>query len=122
LSPKQHGVMPRKSTVTQLVNFSSRRQRAQNSKITTKIIYLDFSKAFNKVCHDKSFTKLQPYGIFGNTLQWIKNFLTGHTQLVKVENDRSNIAPVLPGIGQGTGPLMLDHTKVHACFANHKIT
>jgi len=41
-------------------------------------------------------------------LQWIKNFLTGRTQVVKVENDRFNIAPVLSGIGQGTclGPLL----------------
>jgi len=37
LSPKQRGFMPRKSTVTQLVNCSLRWQWARNSKITTEI-------------------------------------------------------------------------------------
>jgi len=99
---------PKKSKRTRLTALKWK--WARNSKITTEIIYLDFSKAFDKVCHDhvKLFTKLQCYGISGNTLQWIKNFLIGRTQVVKVENDRSNIAPVLSGIGKGTclGPLL----------------
>ena len=102
LSCKQHGFMPQKSTVTQLVHSSSVWQWARNSKITTEIIYLDFSKAFDKVSHDKLFKKLRCYGISGNVLEWIKSFLSDRTQVVKVENARSNAMPVLSGLGQGT--------------------
>ena len=57
--------------------------------------------------HDKLFKQLRCYGISGNVLEWIKSFLSDRTQVVKVENARSNAMPVLSGIGQGTclGPL-----------------
>ena len=48
MSCKQHGFVPQKSTVMQLVNRTSVWQWARNSKIATEIIYLDFSKAFDK--------------------------------------------------------------------------
>ena len=102
LSSEQHGFMPRKSTVTQLVKCISHWQWARNSRNTTDIIYLDFSEAFDKVCHKKLFLKLKCYSSSGNLLQWIKNFLTGRTQAVKVEGIRSSCRPVLSGIGQGT--------------------
>ena len=107
LGSEQHRFMPRKSTVTQLVNCISHWQWARNSRNTTDMIYLDFSKAFDKVCLEKLFLKLKCYGISGNLLEWIKNFLTGRTQAVKVEGIRSSSRPVLSGIGQGTclGPL-----------------
>jgi tRNA A58 N-methylase Trm61 len=38
-------------------------------------ILLDFSKAFDKVPHERLLLKLHHYGIRGLTLQWIKNFL-----------------------------------------------
>ena len=102
LSSKQHGFMPQKSTVTQLVHCNSVWQWARNSKVTTEFIYLDFSKAFDKVPHDKLFKKLRCYGISENVLEWIKSFLSDRTQVLKVENTRSNTMSVLSGIGQGT--------------------
>ena len=41
----------------------------------TDLILLDFSKAFDKVAHKKLISKLHFYGIRGNTLFWIKDFL-----------------------------------------------
>ena len=35
---------------------------------------LDFSKAFDKVAHEKLIQKLHHYGIRGDTLKWIKAF------------------------------------------------
>ena len=41
----------------------------------TDLILLDFSKAFDKVAHEKLLLKLHHYGIRGDTLKWIKDFL-----------------------------------------------
>ena len=42
-------------------------------------IPLDFSKAFDKLCHLKLLLKLEHYGIRGRNLQWIKKFLENRT-------------------------------------------
>ena len=41
------------------------------------MIILDFSKAFDKVPHQRLISKLQFYGVQGSTLTWIKSWLTG---------------------------------------------
>ena len=51
---------------------------------------MDFSKAFDKVSHNKLIYKLHSYGIQGDVLNWIKSFLSDRTQQVVVENSASN--------------------------------
>ena len=46
------------------------------------IIYLDFSKAFDSVPHDKLIEKLQQFGITGPLLYWYNNYLSGRKQRV----------------------------------------
>jgi len=43
---------------------------------------LDFSKALDKVPHDLLYYKLQKYGIRGDALEWLKNFLKDRSQKV----------------------------------------
>ena len=40
----------------------------------TDLILLDFSKAFDKVAHEKLLLKVHQYGIRGDTLKWIRDF------------------------------------------------
>jgi len=42
--------------------------------------YIDFAKAFDSVSHQELLCKLQNYGISGNLLNWIKNFLSGFSK------------------------------------------
>ena len=51
-------------------------------KRQTDVILLDFSKAFHKVSHQHLYQKLHQYGIRGNTLEWLKDFLTGRQKRV----------------------------------------
>ena len=39
------------------------------------IVYIDFWKAFDVVSHEKLFTRLHAYGIQGELLLWLKQFL-----------------------------------------------
>ena len=61
-------------------------------------ILLDFSKAFDKVSHQRLAIKLDHYGIRGNLLQCIKSFLANRTQQVLVEGHTSSPAPVTSGV------------------------
>jgi len=47
-------------------------------------VYIDFCKAFDTVSHQKLILKLEKFGINGNLLSWISDFLSERTQKVKV--------------------------------------
>ena len=55
----------------------------------TDLILLDFSKAFDKVAHEKLLIKLHHYGIRGDTLKWIKDFLDNRKQTVVINGNNS---------------------------------
>ena len=71
-------------------------------KIPFDCIYLDFTKAFDRVSHQRLLTKLYNIGIKGNLMNWIKDFLKGKEQRVEVNNEFSDWASVVSGIPQGS--------------------
>ena len=56
----------------------------------TDLILLDFSKAFNKVAHEKLISKLHFYGILGKTLSWVKDILDSRSQAVVLNGVKSH--------------------------------
>ena len=66
------------------------------------IIYLDFAKAFDKVCHRRLIKKLSRIGIAGILLEWIENWLSGRKQRVVLEGELSEWADVLSSVLQGS--------------------
>ena len=71
-------------------------------------ILLDFSKAFEKVPHQRLLRKLHHYGVRASTLRWIQSFLGDRTQRVVVDGESSTTATETSGVPQGTvlGPLL----------------
>ena len=71
-------------------------------------IYLDFSKAFDKVDHVILLKKLNSVNIKGKISEWIKEFLQNREQRVRVDGSLSNSKAVRSGVPQGSvlGPLL----------------
>ena len=72
------------------------------------MIYLDFSKAFDKVDHGILLHKLKDLGINGKLGIWFFQFLTNRTHYVRLPSGLSQNNPFLSGVPQGTvlGPLL----------------
>ena len=93
----QHGFRERRSCETQLIQLVEELARITSQGRHTKIILLDFSKAFDRVNHLKLLHKLHQHGARGNTLSWIKAVLTGRSQTVVLEGESSSEIPVNSG-------------------------
>ena len=108
LSDCQHGFRARRSCETQLITMYHDLAQALDSNIQTDMIVLDFSKAFDRVPHQRLLKKIHHYGVQGNTHKWITSFLQDRTQQVVVDGHSSDTAPVISGVPQGTvlGPLL----------------
>jgi hypothetical protein len=66
----------------QLLTLSHELAENLHKGIQTDLIILDFSKAFEKVPHNKLLMKMENYGIRGNTWRWVRSFLSDRTQQV----------------------------------------
>ena len=79
-----------------------------DNNIPVDAVYLDFRKAFDTVPHERLLTKLNGYGIQGDLLQWVRNFLFDRKQYVTINNNSSNMIPVTSGVPQGSvlGPTL----------------
>ncbi|MCG8048091.1 MAG: hypothetical protein JAY66_20795 [Candidatus Thiodiazotropha taylori] len=104
----QHGFRSKRSCETQLVTLLEDLMRNSTAGSQTDLVLLDFSKAFDKVSHQKLLLKLHKYGIRGPILTWIQAFLSNRTQTVVLENEHSNTIPVTSGVPQGSvlGPIL----------------
>ena len=108
LTDCQHGFRARRSCETQLVTLAHELAQSMDKGKQQDMIILDFSKAFDKVPHQRLLSKLDFYGIRGTTHGWIKAFLTDRSQQVIVDGATSERVSVVSGVPQGTvlGPLL----------------
>jgi ribonuclease P/MRP protein subunit RPP40 len=70
--------------------------------------YIDFAKAFDSISGPKLCHKLAAYGISGNLLAWINNFVSNRQQCTRVGNAYSSSKTLTSGVVQGSclGPLL----------------
>ena len=108
LSDQQHGFRKKRSTESQLLLTLQDLTSGLNEGEQIDAVLLDFSKAFDKVPHERLAAKLHHYGIRGDTLRWIKSFLSHRRQQVLVEGSSSTSSQVTSGVPQGSvlGPLL----------------
>ena len=104
----QHGSKKGRSTVSQLLAQHEEVLRLMEDGGAADLIYLDFSKAFDRVSHPILLAKLRRMGVKGKLLEWIKAWLSDRRQAVKIAGALSDWTEVPSSVPQGSilGPLL----------------
>lgn len=111
----QFGFREKHSTTLALIEITDNIRNEVDKGNTVVGIYLDLSKAFDTVNHEKLLTKLFHYGVRGIVYDWFSSYLSSRTQMTFV-NQRysSSRRSALVGVPQGSAlsPLLF------LCYVN----
>ena len=124
LSNFQHGFCKWRNCETQLIMAIHDLVSAMNSKKQVDTLTWDFSKAVDRVPHQRLLYKLGHYGIQGSFFPWIRVFLTERTERVALKGVLSNQCFVTSGVPRAQGMvlgLLLFLTCPYDYFINNKI-
>lgn len=107
-SKYQYGFRKGYSCEAQLLEFTHDIHTNMDSGSQTDAIFLDFSKAFDRVPHCRLISKLSALNLDSLTLSWLRNFLTLRQQFTVGGYFHSTTTDVTSGVPQGTvlGPLL----------------
>ena len=108
INKNQYGFLPGKSTLSQHLDLIDQLTRNHDNKIHTEMIYLDFSKAFDRVSHQKLLHLLNQLKVDPQIYNWIKNYLHERRQRTVVEDTFSAYSNITSGVPQGSvlGPTL----------------
>ena len=113
LFQNQHGFRSRVSCETQLIQFTQDLYDTLNQKGQADVIVMDFSKAFDKVDHQRLLLKLHRLGINTSVITWIQSLLSNRSQSVVLDGEHSRLLSSLvrrpSGLCFGTVPLSYVH-------------
>ena len=97
------------STEMALLKIKANILENMDNQWVTGILLLDLSAAFNMVSNDILINRLHHwFGITGTALTWINDYLSDHTQKVKISDAESLQAVLAQGVPQGSvlGPML----------------
>ena len=102
LSKNQSGFRPGDSTICQLLSITSSIYEAFENYEETHAVFLDISKAFDKVWHEGLIYKLKCNGISGKLLTFFENYLSQRCQRVVLNGKESEWTGITAGVPQGS--------------------
>ena len=106
---KDTGFIPGDSTVNHLLSTNHELCTSFDKGITTQVVYLNISKAFDRVWHQGLLLKLKAVGIRGKPFEIFKDYLSNRYQPVVVKGQKSDLKCIPAGVPQSSvlGPLLL---------------
>ena len=90
IASQQHGFVRSKSCLTNLLETIDVVTDSLNHGYSVNIIFLDFAKAFDKVCHESLLIKLEAYGFDLPLRNWVRGLLSNRKQRVVIGNNSSS--------------------------------
>ena len=108
ISEKQSGFRPGNSCINQLLAITHEIFSSFDDNYEVRGVFLDISKAFDKVWHEGIIHKLKPNGISENLLSLLTDFLRNRKQRVILNGQSSSWANINAGVPEGSilGPLL----------------
>ena len=96
------------SCINQLLSIIHEIYQFFDDNLEVRAVFLDISKAFDKVLHKVLMCKLKQNDIFGNILSTINDLLSFKKQRVVLNGQVSQWTSIEAGVGQGSilGPLL----------------
>ena len=102
LSEKNSGFKKLDGTINQLINLTNKIYQALNDEHEIAMIFLDLSKAYDRICHTRLIYKLRKIGIKGTLLKWIESYLSDRSQRVVYGGTTSDFIKIFGSVPQGS--------------------
>ena len=96
----QWGFKKGRSPELLMLHLTETWKEALDRGTTVGVLFIDFKKAFDSVCHTTLSIKMQASGISGNLLDWLNDYLKNRRQFVKIGDHKSDIKRIDYGVPQ----------------------
>lgn len=98
------------STGTALLKLRDDIKQAMKAGEVTLVVLVDFSKAFDTICHHSLIKKMSKLGFSKQFLYWTLSYLSDRSQFVQIDADKSEKVPIHHGVPQGSilGPVLFN--------------
>ena len=108
ISDEQSGYRRKDSTVKQLLSITHNIFKTFDSNEEIRAVFLDISRAFDRVWHEGLIYKLKTIGIKGDMINILNSFLSDREQRVTIDGQASDWVEIEAGVPQGSilGPLL----------------
>ena len=121
LDPLQYAYRPNRSTDDAIsIALTTALSHLDKGNIYVRMLFIDYSSAFNTIVPSKLITKLRTLGLNTTLCNWILDFLKGRPQVVSVGSNISATLIINTGAPQGCmlSPLLYS-LFTHDCVARH---
>ena len=99
----QYAFEPSGSTTAALVHFTYRASEMLTDNQYVRCLLIDFSRAFDTVDHSILMSKLTTFDILKSAVNWVCSFLTGRSQVCKINGILSESRKLNRSMVQGSG-------------------